>query len=204
MRGMRALRFVLAAALATAVLATAACSETIPAKNAPAPDPAPQAGEGAREPGSQAGEWRCEGALMPPTGWQQETAFSDAGRGAIMRAVQDASDRLVGRACGQQGSCDFLRARVTTWKTGRSAAGGLCAMAVLKSEDLAAWREQATSLEKLDENLVAAASKLARWSKGKPRVAIDLIVDAGAPGGLRADWLRALLEGKLGLLPDLM
>ena len=189
---MRALRFVLAAALATA-----ACSEAIAPKNAPAQSPPPQAGERPRAPGSQAGEWRCEGELVPPDGWQQETAFSDAGRDAYGRAVKDATDGLVARACGQPGSCDFLRALVTTWKIGRSPTGGLCVMVVLKNDDLAAWREQSTSLDKHDEKLVEAAKELARWSEGKARVWIDRIDDAGVPGGPRADWLRTRLEAKL-------
>jgi hypothetical protein len=146
-----------------------------------------------------ADEWRCGGELVPPTGWQQDTAFADATLpDAREQAAQRAASKLADRLCGgDPAACGALRARITTWKTG-SNGKELCAMAVVKASDLEDWRKSALSLGKLDTDLAQAAEALLAAKITKTaRLAIDRILDNGIPGGQRADWLRARLEHHL-------
>jgi hypothetical protein len=145
-------------------------------------------------------DWNCDGKLVPPNGWEQFTAFHDASRSDAREAAwNEAATDLVGRLCGHEGGCDFLRARVRNWKTGTNGKD-VCAMAVISSDDLVAWRTT-TTLAKLDELLAAAARQLV--GPGGARVAIDQIRDMGLPGGARAEWLRARMERQLGNLASL-
>ena len=140
--------------------------------------------------------WTCGGNLVPPTGWQQETAFRNAKEPTAREsAAEDASSHLMTRLCGSDTGCEFLRSRIRKWKTGANATD-VCAMAVISSEDLAEWR-LTTSLEKLDEGLAAAAKALVGSGSSQRSVAIDRILDEGCPGGPRADWLKARMERHL-------
>jgi hypothetical protein len=156
----------------------------------PAPAPALTASAGASE------EWSCTGALVPPTGWQPETAFRPAtAPNARQGASDDASNKLRDRVCAGQDACDFLQSRIRGWKTGSNGTV-VCAMAVVSTEDLEAWRQVATSTRKLDDSLAAAAKELLGSKPGRT-VALDSIRDMGVPGGLRAEWLKARMERQL-------
>ena len=163
----------------------------------------------AAPPAAPSEAWTCGGDLVPPTGWQQDTGFADvADPGAREKAVELATVKLVDRLCGGDASgCPALRARVTPWKTG-SNGKEVCAMAVVKAEDLDAFRKEALGTGKLDQDLDKAAGDLfpgAGASKGsKLKVVIDRLVDGGIPGGRRADWLRARLEQRLASKVELV
>lgn len=151
-------------------------------------DPKP---DGAKPDGAKP-EWNCAGNLTPPTGWEQETAFADGvGGGPTQQASDTARSRLLTRLCSGASGCDDLERIITVWKTGQGE-GKVCAMAVAEAGPLREWRESATSLGKLDASLEGVAKELlgGRLAEGKrPKVAIDKILDGGAPGGLRAEWL---------------
>ncbi|MEO1270224.1 MAG: hypothetical protein AAFX99_19220, partial [Myxococcota bacterium] len=135
--------------------------------------------------------WDCSGNLVPPAGWEQETAFADStSPNALQNASESAKGQLIGRLCGSSLGCDFLAARVKTWKTG-SGAGQACAMAVIRKEDLTDWR---TLASQFDRDLDRAVGQLLDNAK---RVAIDRIVDSGVPGGQRALWLQNRMEQAL-------
>lgn len=164
----------------------------------PRPDP-PPGGEVVTPPpagGGGAGEakgWDCEGDLVPPTGYEQETAFvSVTDGGGLQEATELARRRLVGRLCGAGSNCDALSSRSVVWKTGQGPQKA-CAMVVIEGREVDDWRRDATSLEKLGADLEKAAGELlagARTDK-KPSVAIDKIIDGGVAGGERANWLGA-------------
>lgn len=168
-------------------LALGACATGAPAQ-------APTAGSAPHE---TTDDWRCGGELMPPTGWQQDTAFVDASAPeARERAAEAAASKLSSKLCGEAVGCPALRARITTWKTG-SNSREVCAMAVIKAADLEAYRAEAQSLGKLEADLVAAVEALLpKGTRGK-RITIDRLADGGIPGGPRADWLRDRLEQRL-------
>lgn len=145
-----------------------------------------------------ADEWGCGGDLVPPSGWQQETAFEQTSTpGARELASQHAGAKLRERLCTTLADCDYLNAHIRTWRTG-SSAKDTCAMAVIKSEELDEWRGLSRTLANLDGKLKAAAGELLKaGSNPTQRVAIDRVVDMGVPGGQRADWLRARMEREL-------
>ena len=141
-------------------------------------------------------EWSCTGDLVPPTGWQQETAFRDAASpNARQGAADDASNKLRERLCAGHEACDFLRSRIRGWRTG-SNGPVVCAMAVVSTEDLEAWKQAETTTQKLDDSLDTAAKELLAGRPGRT-VAIDSIRDMGVPGGGRAEWLKARMERQL-------
>jgi len=147
-----------------------------------------------------ADEWRCGGDLVPPSGWQQETAFADATTpNARDEAANAATAKLTRRLCATAGgaACDSLAAHARLWKTGTNGKD-VCAMAVIKAEELAEWRALSSTLTALDDRLGAAAGELLRGVAPSRRVAIDAVVDLGIPGGPRADWLRARMERFVG------
>ncbi len=146
--------------------------------------------------GASDDEWHCGGELVPPTGWQQETAFeSNRNDGARERAGNAAIKKLIERKCadGNGASCSFLEARVQLWKTG-STEKDVCAMAVIKSDDWQEWTNLVATTIELDRKLAEAARQLLKDFRQNSRVAIDLIKDLGVPGGLRADWLSDRME----------
>jgi hypothetical protein len=172
-----------------AVLPLAACAP--PPAAAPSASPASPASAAVAT-----DEWRCGGDLVPPTGWQQDTAFVDSTTGnARDRAATEAAAKLGKRLCTEAGGtgCDFLTARIKPWKTGTNGKD-VCAMAVIKAEELTEWRNLAATVATLDDRLAAAAGELLHGVAAGGRVAIDQVVDMGVPGGARADWLRARMD----------
>ena len=141
--------------------------------------------------------WDCRGNLVPPNGWQQQTAFRDAQTpNARQTATDEAGAKLAERVCAGETGCDFLKSRVKTWKTG-SNGKDVCAMAVISADDLEQWRRVATSLHDFDETLDAAAKSMLQGSPASFTVAIDRIQDIGYPGGVRAEWFKARMERHL-------
>ena len=142
--------------------------------------------------------WRCGGDLVPPTGWQQDTAFVDAVTpSARERASEAAAQKLEQRLCGRDAaSCPALRAKISGWKTG-SNGKEVCAMAVLKTEDREQFDRDVLTLHKLDADLARAIAELVPTNARGRRLTIDRIVDGGIPGGPRADWLRGRIEHAL-------
>jgi hypothetical protein len=143
---------------------------------------------------------------VPPSGWQQETAFADVSTpNARDQASVEASRKLVLRLCSSAGGtgCDYLTAHARVWKTG-SSGHNVCAMAVVKTEELAEWRGLASTLALLDERLAQASKELLQGLSAGKRVAIDQVVDRGVPGGERADWLRARHERFLARLASVV
>jgi hypothetical protein len=67
-------------------------------------------------------------------------------------------------------------------------------MAVIKVEDLAEWRGMTSTLASLDDKLGAATRELLQGVPQGSRVGVDQVIDRGAPGGERAEWLRARAE----------
>jgi hypothetical protein len=115
------------------------------------------------------------------------------------RAQQMARDKLVDKLCAQaRGCCAALGGRVDGWKTG---AGDqkVCAMAVVKTADLRAWRKECTSITGLADKLLVAARELLDQSGAqKRRAAVGKILDQGVHGGERAEWLRDQMIAALG------
>jgi len=109
-----------------------------------------------------------------------------------------AMGKLGERLCGNDAmECQALRGRITPWKTGANGKE-VCAMALIKADELEAWRRSAVSTEKLDADLAKAVDQLlAKLESRVTKVAVDRIADNGIPGGPRADWLRARLERQL-------
>lgn len=157
---------------------------------------------------SPADEWRCGGELVPPTGWEQETAFAPASApNAREEAARRATDALARRLCAGSPDCAPLAARVRPWKTGANEKD-VCAMAVVKREDLDEWRARSQSTAAVDGAMLAAADDLAKATDAprakRPRVAIAEVVDLGVPGGARAEWLRAKLARALERTSDVV
>jgi len=140
--------------------------------------------------------WNCEGTLVPPNGWAQASAFVDAAEaGATARANESARRQLLDRLCGGSSNCDGLEARISLWKTG-AGAGKVCAMAVIETAELEAWRRATQTLDKLEQGLSVAARELLVGRK-KPVVIIDKIVDGAIAGGPRAQWLSSRMTRAL-------
>lgn len=141
--------------------------------------------------------WDCSGTLVPPTGWLQETAtVSRSEPDAGQRAVDLARGRLVSRLCGGGSNCDALAARVDPWKRGESATE-VCAMVTIEAAEVERWRKASTTVERLDTDLEGAAKALV-GEKAGVKVVIGGIVDAGVPGGARAEWLAGRMNRALG------
>ena len=174
--------------LAVAItLGVTACGGT----QQPQPTPTPPVNNATVPPSS---DWTCSGNLVPPTGWEQETAFADVAStpNALQVASESARGQLIRRLCGSALSCNFLAARAKTWKTG-SSGSQVCSMAVIKKEDLEAWRSISS---KFDKDLDRVTRQLLGDNAGT-HVAIDHIVDGGVPGGMRARWLQERMEQAL-------
>ena len=130
---------------------------------------------------------------MGATDVVEESRTPDATQVASDRAARELTQRL----CAGAGDCDFLRARVAPWKTGSNGTQ-VCAMSVLKKEDLENWRSRALTLMNLDTALATAAGELLKGLGGpRSRVTVVEVNDLGVPGGIRAEWLRARLSRML-------
>ena len=176
----------------------AACTGAPEVKHTDASDPKETVEAGAEPDGPSKKEaWDCKGNLVPPGGWQQATAFEDlSAPGAVGEASVAARRKLLDKLCGGGSNCDALDARISIWKTGQGG-GQACAMAVIETSDLEAWRRGATSLEGLEKALLHAAAELLEGQKD-PVVTIDKIIDGGAAGGARAEWLEQRMARALG------
>jgi hypothetical protein len=149
--------------------------------------------------GATGDNWTCGGELVPPTGWQQETAFETTKHADARERARDvAIAKLIERLCaaGDGVNCGYLKSRVQLWKTG-SNGDDVCAMAVIKSADFQEWNNLVGTTKELDSKLEAAAVQLLKGRQQSFRFAIDTVKDLGVPGGLRADWLRARMERAL-------
>jgi hypothetical protein len=145
-------------------------------------------------------QWECIGMLVPPTGWEQHTAFVDKSTANAEQAAADkARAQLVERLCGGATGCDPLRSATTIWKTGHGR-GLVCAMAVVEASVLLQWRRANLSTAGLDEQLRRAAAEIIGAipkKRGRPGAAIGRIFDNGVAGGARADWLKGKMERAL-------
>lgn len=173
-----------------AALALLSCGPSSPAV---APTPASQSQAIAT---TASEDWTCGGNLIPPTGWQQDTAFADSlSPNARSKASDAATAKLAARLCAGAGGtgCDFVTAHVRLWKTGTNGKE-VCAMAVIRADDLQTWQNLSSTLATLDDRLGGAAKELMKGIAAGKRVAIDQVIDMGVPGGVRADWLRTRME----------
>jgi hypothetical protein len=189
------LRVILGVSMLSCGGASPAPAPPPPAANTPEPTPTSATPAVATPTSAPSDDWRCGGDLVPPTGWEQQTSFEDS---RTPNATQVASDRatreLTQRLCGGASDCDFLRARVSPWKTGSNGTQ-VCAMSVVKKEDLEDWRGRTLTLTNLDTALGTASTELLKpLTAGKTRVTVAEVTDLGVPGGMRADWLRARLS----------
>ncbi len=133
--------------------------------------------------------------LVPPAGYEQETAFvASTTAHAHQQAVDGARATLLSRLCDGR-PCEGLAPHVTPWRTGQGAAQ-VCAMVVIDAAEVQRWRAR-QSLNDLDAQLATAARALVD-GLASPTVAIDKIEDGGVPGGERARWLEARMVTALG------
>jgi hypothetical protein len=168
-----------------------------PSSSARGVDP-PLGGEGAESP------WDCRGPYVPPTGYLQEMSWiteREAGEQDPRRlAARGARIALVERLCAGSDSCDRLASEVDIWRSGWSAAGDGCAMAVIEEAAYQRWLASTRTVKQLDRDLLHVAQALlaqAPTTDDTPRLAIDKVVDGGSPGGPRASWLASRMEAAL-------
>jgi hypothetical protein len=183
-RGAAVLVVVLVVPVVAAALS--ACA-TVPVEQQPTSAPS-ALGAAPAAPGTS--RWTCSDELVPPAGYEQETAFVNDSR-TTQEAVDAARTQLLQRLCGvQQATCDGLSSSITSWRTG-AGSGQRCAMVVVATADVEAWRA-AQSTSTLDRDLRRAVAEL--LAAAPLRVAVDKISDGGAAGGLRASWLQQRLQ----------
>jgi hypothetical protein len=137
----------------------------------------------------------CDGPLVPPAGYLQETAFAPDAATAATKARQ----QLMERTC-QASPCPELAARATLWLAGQGQ-GAHCAMAVLEAALVEEWRAGnsargfvATVGQRLAPVLPAPAAG------GRTAVAVDRVALATNVPGAEA-WVRDALQQALGALP---
>ena len=175
----------------------AACSTPAPQPDTALPEAPPAASAVPAAAETAAPALDCRGPFTPPVGWKQETVVLPEGAGDVEQVQAQARDQLVDKTCaGAQGCCEALRSRVSPWKTG-SNHGKVCAMEVVKTADLQAWRKECTSITGLDGEMLRAAQQLLGGAAAS-KVAVEKVVDDGVPGGRRAEWLRAQMVVALG------
>jgi hypothetical protein len=162
----------------------------------------------------------CGGPYIPPVDYDRagnpvtlEFAVSSARLGTPEDVVcRDAQRALVNRLCrlADPAYCGPLALKTRVWNTGVSG-DTVCAMAVLSSSELEAWRTLLAP--DLDAELRAALTGLFPKEDGPPQksnilgfnkkkrrtamVLIDRIDDSGAAGGVRADWLLGRVRAAL-------
>jgi len=162
---------------------------------------------------------RCGGPYVPPTDYDQagrpvtlEFAVASSGPGTARDVVgAEAQRSLVSRLCrlADPAFCSPLAARAKVWSFGEDARG-VCAMAVISSVDLEAWRTMLAP--DLDRELKGALSRVfpdrgderksvlgfgGRKKKATAVVVLDRIDDNGTAGGVRADWLLGRVRAAL-------
>jgi len=135
------------------------------------------------------GESKCHGNRVPPTNYQQATAFVPAGDpNATEEAKQQAVRELRDRIC-QGYRCSALEPKITLWNTDRDGMQ-VCAMAVVKASDVEEFKQAPRT--KLEADLETRAAQLVAnvtRKQGEPRIGIDNVRDVGVDGGPRAEWL---------------
>jgi len=158
------------------------------------------------QPAEERASWNCSGKLVPPNGYEQETAVvAKAGEPqALQKAQALAREQMRQRFCSHV-PCPSLAEKIVLWKHGETAENA-CAQAVVKRTEIE--RFKATLQVDLDERLAEAAIRLLGEEvrqKAQKRVAlvIDKIADRGIAGGLRAEWLRDRMVAALSRLPGL-
>jgi hypothetical protein len=162
---------------------------------------------------------RCGGPYVPPTDYDRagnpvvlEYAVASGQLGETRDAVgREAQRALVSRLCrlADPASCGPLEVKAKLWSFGQDASM-VCAMAVIASTDLEAWRtmlapdlegELRRSFEALfPEDQEPAKKGFLGVKKKKKRSAVvmlERIDDNGAPGGVRADWLLGRVRAAL-------
>jgi hypothetical protein len=161
----------------------------------------------------------CTGNYVPPVDYDErgrpvtvEFHVSSAPRGTARDVVMGQAQRaLVQRLCrlADAGVCDALQRSVKPWSTGEGS-GNVCAMAIVRSPDLEAWRTMMAP--DLDAELRSSLTQLFPDEKLEPTlldqgrrrrsalVVLDRIDDGGVPGGLRADWLLGRVRAALTAL----
>lgn len=162
---------------------------------------------------------RCGGPYVPPTDYDRggnpvvlEFAVASGRPGESRDAVaREAQRALVSRLCrlADPAYCGPLEVKAKLWSFGQDASG-VCAMAVIASPDLEAWRtmlapdlegELRRSFEALfPEDQEPEKKSFLGLKKKKKRSAVvllDRIDDSGAPGGVRADWLLGRVRAAL-------
>lgn len=128
-----------------------------------------------------------------------------------MGSTVDATARslLVNRLCrlADPRYCGPLEAKVAIWKRAETATQ-VCAMSVLRTTDLEAWRtmlapdldaelRQAFELLFPEEELPTRRKGIFGRKRRVAAVLLDRIDDQGAPGGIRADWLLGRVRASL-------
>jgi len=159
----------------------------------------------------------CAGPYVPPTDFDDRgtpitlefavaTAPSSTPRANVERAAREL---LVQRLCrlADPSSCAPLAVAAKNWAFAQDKTT-TCAMAVLRATDLESWRDQLAP--DLTAELCAALAFLVPPPASTPHgplplprkkraavVVLDRVTDAGAPGGLRADWLLGRVRAVL-------
>ncbi len=131
---------------------------------------------------------KCLGNRVPPTNYQQETAFvSITEKNASELAKTKAVTTLRDRIC-QGYRCSEIEPRITLWNTQQDAVQ-VCAMAVVKSSDVDSF--VAAPRASFDQDLAQVAQELegVLLTAKLKRVSIDNVHDLGIDGGHRAEWL---------------
>lgn len=138
----------------------------------------------------------CNGPFVPPSGYQQETAFAPDVATAKTKALQ----QLIARVC--QGSpCPELAARSTVWSAGQAPTTH-CAMAVLETALVDEWRAGGSARDFVGTIAQRLASVVPMVASGaKTTVVVDSVTLAtNIPGA--AAWVRDALQQALGTLPS--
>jgi hypothetical protein len=144
----------------------------------------------------------CGGPYVPPTDFddrgnplQMEYAVAQQSAGSGLDALgEKAKHLLVTRLCSyaDRSTCAPLAAATKLWSTGKTN-GVECAMAVLPSRAVEQWRNQLAP--DIEADIRAAVVRLIpptgakEFGKKKAVIVLGNVVDMGAPGGVRADWL---------------
>jgi hypothetical protein len=133
----------------------------------------------------------CVRQLIPPTGYQQETAFEpESTPNALEVAQERAKLKLRDRLC-QGHRCEEIAPQIKGWEP-RQGGGIVCVMAVVRDSEVSEFLR--TEQDRFDEALRSSAKgiveRVAKQSGQKvPVFAIDVVRDRGVPGGVLAEWV---------------
>ncbi len=137
----------------------------------------------------------CLGNRVPPTGWKQATAFHPVNEPNATEMAKDEAVRTLRDRICQGYRCSEIEAKITLWNT-EADARQVCAMAVIKGADVAAFQEKPR--RELGANLDKSATALMKMlGKERPKIAIDNVRDNGVDGGARAEWLIDRMNASL-------